>query len=45
VTDGIQRKSGVESARSIKDYDLPSLEAIRAACPAGVEAHRLADLA
>jgi CRISPR-associated protein Csd2 len=44
VTDGIRRKSGVESARSIKDYELPSLEAIRTACPAGVEAHRLADL-
>jgi CRISPR-associated protein Csd2 len=44
VTDGIRRKSGVESARSIKDYELPSLEAIRTACPAGVEAHRLVDL-
>jgi CRISPR-associated protein Csd2 len=45
VEDGIRRKSGVETARSIGDYDLPSLDAIRAACPAGVEAHRLADLA
>ena len=45
VTDGIHRKSGVETARSIQDYELPSLEAIRAACPAGVEAYRLADLA
>ena len=45
VTDGIHRKSGVETARSIQDYELPSLEAIRAVCPAGVEAYRLADLA
>jgi CRISPR-associated protein Csd2 len=45
VTDGIRRKSGVEVARAISDYDLPSLETIRAACPAGVEVHRLADLA
>jgi CRISPR-associated protein Csd2 len=43
VTDGICRKSGVETARSIHDYELPSLEAVRAACPAGVEVHRLAE--
>lgn len=45
VTDGIGRKSGVETARSIHDYVLPSLEAIREACPAGVEVHRLDSLA
>jgi CRISPR-associated protein Csd2 len=44
VTDSIRRKTGVEAARSIGDYELPSLDAIRAACPAGVEAHRVADL-
>jgi len=44
VTDLIHRKKDVEAARSIKDYELPSLEAIRASCPAGVEVHRLADL-
>ena len=35
--------------RSIKDYELPSLDAVRAAIAAanlkGVEAHRLVDLA
>jgi CRISPR-associated protein Csd2 len=45
VTDGIRRKDGVAAARSIRDYELPSLETIRAGCPAGVEVHRLADLA
>jgi len=45
VTDAIRQKSGVVTARSIHDYELPSLDAIRAACPAGVEVHRLADLA
>ena len=44
VTDGIRRKDAVETARSIRDYELRSLEAIRAMCPAGVEVHRLADL-
>lgn len=44
VTEGIRRKSGVDAARSIQDYDLPTLEAIRSGCPAGVEANRLADL-
>jgi CRISPR-associated protein Csd2 len=44
VTDGIRHKDGVETARSIHDYELPSLESIREGCPAGVEAHRLADL-
>ena len=44
VTDGIRRKDAVETARSIRDYDLASLEAIRAVCPAGVEVYRLADL-
>ena len=44
VTDGIRRKSGVEAARSIGDYELPSLESICKGCPPGVEAHRLADL-
>jgi CRISPR-associated protein Csd2 len=45
VTEGIRRKTGVDAARSIQDYDLPTLEAIRKGCPVGVEAHRLADLA
>jgi CRISPR-associated protein Csd2 len=44
VTDPIRRKNGVDAARSINDYELPSLEAVRAGCPAGVEAHRIADL-
>jgi CRISPR-associated protein Csd2 len=44
VTNPIRRKSGVAAARSINDYELPSLEAVRAGCPAGVEAHRIADL-
>lgn len=44
VTEGLRRKGGVDVARSIRDYDLPTLEAVRAGCPAGVEAHRLADL-
>jgi CRISPR-associated protein Csd2 len=44
VTDGIQRKEGVEAARSISDYVLPTLEQIRAGLPPGVEAHRIADL-
>jgi CRISPR-associated protein Csd2 len=44
VTEGIRRKNGVEAARSIQDYDLPTLEAVRAGCPPGVEVHRLADL-
>ncbi|SPF50729.1 CRISPR-associated protein Csd2 [Candidatus Sulfopaludibacter sp. SbA4] len=44
VTEGIHRKNGVETARSIQDYDLPTLEAIRTGCPPGVEAHRLSDL-
>jgi CRISPR-associated protein Csd2 len=44
VEGGIHRKDGVETARSINDYELPSLESVRAACPAGVEVHRLADL-
>jgi CRISPR-associated protein Csd2 len=44
VTDCIRRKDGVDTARSIRDYELPSLEAIRAACPPGVEVQRLADL-
>jgi len=49
VTDAIRRKEGVEVPRSIKDYELPSLDAVRAAIAAanlkGVEAHRLLDLA
>jgi CRISPR-associated protein Csd2 len=44
VTNGIRRKDTVETARSIRDYELPSLEAIRTGCPEGVEVHRLADL-
>lgn len=44
VTAGIRHKEGVETARCIHDYELPSLEAISAGCPAGVEAYRLADL-
>jgi len=44
VTEGTHRKNGVETARSIQDYDLPTLEAIRTGCPPGVEAHRLSDL-
>ncbi len=44
VTDSIRRKDAVETARSIRDYELPSLDKIRSACPAGVEVHRLADL-
>jgi CRISPR-associated protein Csd2 len=45
VTDYIRHKNGVETARSIHDYELPSLESIRKGCPAGVEAHRLTELA
>lgn len=45
VTDAIRRKEGVEAPRSIHDYDLPWLDAIRAGCPKGVEAYKLADLA
>jgi CRISPR-associated protein Csd2 len=44
VTDGIRRRDGVETARKISDYDVPSLESIRAVCPAGIEVHRLVDL-
>lgn len=45
VTDRIRRKEGVISPRSIQDYVLPSLEDVRKGLPAGVEAHRIADLA
>ncbi len=44
MTDQILRKEGVDAPRSIRDYELPSLEKIRASCPAGVEAHKIADL-
>lgn len=44
VTDQIRRREGVEAARSIQDYELPSLEKVRASCPAGVETHKIADL-
>jgi CRISPR-associated protein Csd2 len=45
VTDAIRRKEGVDAARSITDYVLPTLDQVRAALPPGVEAHRIADLA
>ena len=45
VTDAIRRKEGVDAARSITDYLLPSLEMVQAGLPPGVEAHRIADLA
>lgn len=46
VTDRIRKKDEVEAPRSIRDYDpLPSVEEISAACPKGVEAHKLVDLA
>jgi CRISPR-associated protein Csd2 len=44
VTDTIRRKEGVQAARSISDYVLPTLDGIRAGLPRGVEAHRIADL-
>jgi CRISPR-associated protein Csd2 len=44
VTDAIRRKEGVDAARSITDYLLPSLDQVRAGLPPGVEAHRIADL-
>ncbi|MBV8847184.1 MAG: type I-C CRISPR-associated protein Cas7/Csd2 [Bryobacterales bacterium] len=45
VTEAIRRRDGVEAPRSIRDYELPSLDAVRAACPKGVEAHKLYDVA
>jgi CRISPR-associated protein Csd2 len=49
LTDGIRWKEGVEAPRSIRDYELPSLDAIRTAITAanlkGVEVHLLVDLA
>jgi CRISPR-associated protein Csd2 len=44
VTDAIRRKEGVDAARSISDYVLPSLEQVRAGLPPGVEAHNIAEL-
>jgi CRISPR-associated protein Csd2 len=44
LTEGIRRKEGVEAARSIKDYVLPTPEQVRDGLPPGVEADRIADL-
>jgi len=44
VESRVGKKQGVDAPRRISDYDLPTLETLRSACPAGVEIHRLADL-
>jgi CRISPR-associated protein Csd2 len=44
VTSRIKRKPECDVARSISDYDLPSLDDLTPLVPSGVEVHRMADL-
>jgi len=44
VTSGIRKREGVAVPRSIGDYELPSLEAVQAKVPPGVEVSRMAEL-
>lgn len=45
VTSKIALKDGVEAPHSIKDYTLPTIDAVRAGLPKGVEVHLLSDIA
>lgn len=44
VESRIEKKPGVEAPRKISDYDLPKIDDLRSAVPAGVEVHRMGDL-
>jgi CRISPR-associated protein Csd2 len=45
VESRIKKAEGVDAPRKFRDYEKPELEQLRAAVPAGVEVHRLTDLA
>ncbi|NUP89291.1 MAG: type I-C CRISPR-associated protein Cas7/Csd2 [Candidatus Sumerlaeia bacterium] len=45
VTSKIALKDGIEAPHSIKDYALPTIDAVRADLPNGVEAQLLSDIA